>query len=64
MTTPMRTLVLGAGATGGYLGARLLAAGREVTFLTRPATADRLSLEGCRSAGSTGRPTPTCSRPW
>ncbi|WP_240051673.1 2-dehydropantoate 2-reductase [Pseudonocardia sp. EV170527-09] len=47
----MRTLVLGAGATGGYLGARLLAAGREVTFLTRPATADRLSLEGLQIRG-------------
>lgn len=46
--------MLGAGATGGYLGARLLAAGREVTFLTRPATADRLSLEELQIRGVDG----------
>lgn len=32
----MRTLVLGAGAIGGYFGGRLLEAGRDVTFLVRP----------------------------
>src|SRR5262249_30165308 len=32
----MRFLVLGAGATGGYFGGRLLEAGRDVTFLVRP----------------------------
>ena len=31
----MRILVVGAGAVGGYFGARLLEAGREVTFLVR-----------------------------
>ena len=31
----MRTLVVGAGAIGGYFGARLAAAGRDVTFLVR-----------------------------
>lgn len=50
----MRTLVLGAGATGGYLGARLLAAGHDVTFLVRPAAADRLSREGLRIRGVDG----------
>jgi len=33
----VRTLVVGAGATGGYFGGRLLEAGRDVTFLVRPA---------------------------
>jgi len=28
----MRILVVGAGATGGYFGGRLAAAGRDVTF--------------------------------
>lgn len=31
----MRILVVGAGAIGGYFGARLLEAGRDVTFLVR-----------------------------
>jgi hypothetical protein len=33
----MRYLVVGAGALGGYFGGRLLEAGRDVTFLLRPA---------------------------
>ena len=35
----MRILVVGAGAVGGYFGSRLLAAGRNVTFLARPENA-------------------------
>lgn len=31
----MTILVVGAGATGGYFGARLAQAGRDVTFLVR-----------------------------
>ena len=42
----MRVLVVGAGATGGYYGARLAEAGRDVTFLVRPARAERLRAEG------------------
>lgn len=42
----MRILVVGAGAVGGYFGARLLAAGRDVTFLVRPARAARLAAAG------------------
>ncbi|SEP24633.1 ketopantoate reductase [Methylobacterium sp. ap11] len=42
----MRVLVVGAGATGGYFGARLAAAGRDVTFLVRPARAARLGQSG------------------
>lgn len=42
----MRILVIGAGALGGYFGARLLAAGRDVTFLVRPARAEALAKNG------------------
>ena len=42
----MRILTVGAGAIGGYFGARLLAAGRAVTFLVRPARAALLSRDG------------------
>src|SRR5215831_6590189 len=42
----MRFLVIGAGATGGYFGGRLLEAGRDVTFLVRPARAERLAADG------------------
>jgi 2-dehydropantoate 2-reductase len=39
----MRILVVGAGAVGGYFGGRLLAAGRDVTFLVRPRRAAQLA---------------------
>jgi 2-dehydropantoate 2-reductase len=42
----MRILVVGAGATGGYFGARLLQAGRDVTFLVRPQRATELASAG------------------
>lgn len=42
----MRILVLGAGATGGYFGARLLQAGADVSFLVRPARAAQLRAQG------------------
>jgi 2-dehydropantoate 2-reductase len=42
----MRVLVVGAGATGGYFGARLAEIGRDVTFLVRPARAERLAADG------------------
>ncbi|WP_428489582.1 ketopantoate reductase family protein [Rhodopila sp.] len=42
----MRILVAGAGATGGYFGARLAQAGRDVTFLVRPRRADQLRRDG------------------
>jgi 2-dehydropantoate 2-reductase len=44
----MRILVVGAGATGGYFGGRLAAAGRDVTFLVRPARAADLPAKGLR----------------
>ena len=42
----MRILILGAGATGGYFGARLAAAGIDVSFLLRPARAARVRQHG------------------
>jgi 2-dehydropantoate 2-reductase len=38
--------MVGAGAIGGYFGARLLAAGRDVTFLVRARRADQLRRDG------------------
>jgi 2-dehydropantoate 2-reductase len=42
----MRILVIGAGAIGGYFGGRLLAAGRDVTFLVRERRAAQLAASG------------------
>lgn len=42
----MRILVVGAGAIGGYFGGRLLAAGRDVTFLVRPRRNAQLAKSG------------------
>jgi 2-dehydropantoate 2-reductase len=44
----MRTLVVGAGAVGGYFGARLVQAGRDVTFLVRARRADEIKADGLR----------------
>jgi 2-dehydropantoate 2-reductase len=42
----MRVLVIGAGAVGGYFGARLQKAGRDVTFLVREARAKQVRDSG------------------
>ncbi|MCK9688483.1 2-dehydropantoate 2-reductase [Scleromatobacter humisilvae] len=42
----MKILIVGAGSTGGYFGARLTQAGRDVTFLVRPARAAALRERG------------------
>lgn len=42
----MRTLVVGAGAIGGYFGGRLVEAKRDVTFLVRPRRAAELASSG------------------
>jgi 2-dehydropantoate 2-reductase len=47
----MRILVVGAGATGGFFGARLARAGRDVTCLVRPARAAQLRARGLRLVG-------------
>ncbi|PKV83919.1 ketopantoate reductase family protein [Streptomyces sp. TLI_146] len=48
----MKILVVGAGATGGYFGALLARAGRDVTFLVRPRRAAALRERGLRLTGS------------
>jgi 2-dehydropantoate 2-reductase len=50
----MRILVIGAGAVGGYFGGRLLAAGRDVTFLVREARAAALKASGLVIRSVTG----------
>jgi len=42
----MHILVVGAGATGGFFGGRLAQIGRDVTFLVRPARAEKLRRDG------------------
>jgi 2-dehydropantoate 2-reductase len=42
----MRMLIVGAGATGGFFGGRLAQAGRDVSFLVRPARAAQLREHG------------------
>lgn len=42
----MQILVVGAGATGGYFGARLAQAGRDVTFLVREKRKQQLAQNG------------------
>jgi 2-dehydropantoate 2-reductase len=53
----MRFLVVGAGAIGGYFGGRLLEVGRDVTFLVRPARAERLAMAGLTIASPAGNVT-------
>ena len=50
----MRILVVGAGAIGGHFGGRLLAAGRDVTFLVRPRRAAVLARTGLAIRSSLG----------
>ncbi len=42
----LRFLIVGAGALGGYFGARLIAAGQDVTFLLRPRRVAQLAQTG------------------
>jgi len=53
----MRLLIVGAGSTGGYFGARLAEAGRDVTFLVRPARAAQLHEQGLRIVSPHGNAT-------
>lgn len=50
----MRILVLGAGGIGGYFGARIHAAGGDVTFLVRPARAVQLRENGLKISSPFG----------
>ncbi len=42
----MKILVYGAGAVGGYLGARLAHSGNDVTLIARPVVADVVNVDG------------------
>jgi 2-dehydropantoate 2-reductase len=53
----MRMLVIGAGATGGYFGARLAEAGRDVTFLVREKRAAQLRADGLTIVSAKGETT-------
>jgi 2-dehydropantoate 2-reductase len=50
----MRVLVVGAGAVGGYFGGRLAEAGRDVTFLLRPARAEQIERDGLQIVSQYG----------
>ncbi|MFI4970981.1 MAG: 2-dehydropantoate 2-reductase, partial [Lysobacterales bacterium] len=50
----MRVLILGAGAIGGYYGARLIEAGHDVVFLVRSARAAMLAGTGLRVRRDSG----------
>jgi 2-dehydropantoate 2-reductase len=50
----MQTLVIGAGALGGFYGASLTRAGRDVTFLVRPHRAEQLARDGLRVVSQQG----------
>ena len=50
----MRVLVIGAGALGGYFGACLVRAGRDVTFMVRPRRAEQLARDGLRIVSPNG----------
>ena len=50
----LRILVVGAGAIGGYFGARLLQSGRDVTFLVRSRRAELLAEHGLRVVSAAG----------
>jgi 2-dehydropantoate 2-reductase len=52
----VKILIAGAGATGGYFGARLSQAGRDVTFLVRPQRAEQLH-DGLKLIGPDGEET-------
>jgi 2-dehydropantoate 2-reductase len=50
----MRILVIGAGALGGYFGACLIRARRDVTFMVRPGRAAQLARTGLRVSSPHG----------
>jgi 2-dehydropantoate 2-reductase len=57
----MKVLIVGAGAIGGYFGSRLLAGGRDTTFLVRTRRAEqlrRIGLQVRSPVGDLNMPTP------
>ena len=54
MADPIQFIVVGAGAIGCYLGARLIAGGQQVILVGRPRTIDPLRLSGLRVTDLSG----------
>ena len=50
----MRIAIVGVGAIGGYVGARLALAGEQVTFIARGANLDALRTRGLRLQSAAG----------
>ncbi|EJN34311.1 ketopantoate reductase family protein [Pseudomonas sp. GM80] len=50
----MRILIVGAGSTGGFFGAKLAKAGRDVTFLVRPQRLSQLEQNGLSVRSAAG----------
>jgi 2-dehydropantoate 2-reductase len=51
---PVRILIVGAGSTGGFFGAKLAQAGRDVTFLVRPQRFGQLERNGLHVTSPAG----------
>src|SRR3984957_12446305 len=52
---PLKIAIIGVGAIGGYLGARLALAGEEVTFIARGANLGALRSRGIRLLSADGQ---------
>ena len=50
----MNTAIIGAGAIGGYVGAKLVLAGEDVTFIVRGANLDAIRKNGVKLIMSDG----------
>ena len=59
----MRIAVVGAGAIGGYLGARLSLAGEEVTFIARGPNLAAIQANGLKLIAEDGTEVRTTDRP-
>ena len=51
----MKVCIVGAGAIGGFLGARLALAGQDVTFIARNRNLDGINAQGFRLIEEDGR---------
>jgi 2-dehydropantoate 2-reductase len=52
---PTKTLIVGAGANGGYLAARMIEKGVDISMLTRPARFEHLLCRGLHVSSRFGR---------
>jgi len=54
LAKPLRILIVGAGAVGGYFGGRLLEAGQDLTFLVRKQRASEMAQTGLKISSGFG----------